>query len=142
MPLRTTENTMISSKRNKFCLLLLAPCFLGCTTSPFRISKVQDNAVEILTSPDRILVECEHLDRDDGEIADGFMLHLLSDENSVITVSEGSSIDPESCANRIKYIGQLLANDQKIYVAGFGNLRNTREDMSRSFTFQIGRAHV
>ena len=121
------------SKVSKLSLLLFLFGNFGCTTSSFKILKSVDSANEISVTPDRVLLECESLDRDDGEVSDGFMIHILDDNKRVLNITQTNALDPESCNTRLKKIGTILKSGKKIYIAAMGTLKQS--DETRDFKY-------
>lgn len=126
---------MKASNVSKILFALSVLFNLGCTTSSFKIIKSSDSANELSVTPDRIILECEHLDRDDGVIADGFMIHILDQKKRVITVAQTNALDPESCNDRMIKISRILKNGTKIYVAAMGNLKQSEDPRDFKYFF-------
>lgn len=110
---------------------LLISCFsyillLGCSTSNYLINKEIDGKTEILVTPDRVSLQCEHIYDYTGNAIDpyGFMIHVLGEENTVLTVNQGNLIGKDDCLKRLNKIGQILTKGKKIYIGGIGNLNN------------------
>lgn len=136
------EKTMQSLKSNSIFYFFIFFILIGCATSSYRILNQDDHSVELNVSPDRIILECEWLYDADIKGLYGFMIHVLDEENTVLTVSQGNTLDKGSCDRRIKKIGQILREGENIYIAGIGNLNKLRVKGKRSYHFpKIGIFH-
>lgn len=84
--LKFIRNIMIFSKRNDFTCGLLILFLSGCATSYFKLIKQHELAAELKATPDRVLLECEFQYKDDSGDGYGFMMHVLDDENTVLSI--------------------------------------------------------
>jgi hypothetical protein len=125
---------MTALKRSCSFYFLIFSIFVGCATSSYRILKQDDHSVELNVSPDRILLECEWLYDADIKGLYGFMIHVLDEENTVLTVSQGNTLDKGSCDRRIKIISKILREGKNIYIAGIGNLNEPRKKGKRAYS--------
>lgn len=105
-------------------------CFVlsaGCAISTYRVLNTGRYGTELSVSPDRVLLECEWLY--DADIKDryGFMMHVLDEENTVLTVVQGNTLGKSDCDRRLKLIGKILREGKSIYIAGTGVLDSPRE---------------
>lgn len=134
---------MISSKRNDFTSGLLIILFLsGCATSSFKLIQQHELAAELKVTPDRVLLECENQYKDDSGNGYGFMMHVLDDENTVLSIVQTNVIDKGSCFKRIEKIGKILKTGKAIYVGGMGNLNKPRIKENKTYTFpHLGTFH-
>lgn len=135
------EKTMKNSKRSKniFWMFLI---LTGCATSTYRISNQDDHSAELNVSPDRVLLECEWLYDADIKGLYGFMIHVLDEEDTVLTISQGNTLDKGSCDRRIKKIGAILRDGKNIYIAGIGDINKPRVKSKRSYHFpKLGTFH-
>lgn len=123
MPWKVMIKSIANSKTNSLSLLFFISLTAGCSTSTFKISNQWKSATEFSVTPDRIILECEALDRDDGVIASGFMMHILDDKKRVLTVAQTNAIDPKSCKDRLVTIGKILKDGNKIYIAAWGDFK-------------------
>lgn len=130
---------VLKRSRNIFLALLL---LAGCATSSYRILSQSNQSAELNVSPDRILLECEWLH--DADIKDryGFMIHVLDEENTVLTLIQGNTLNKKGCDRRIKKIGAILREGKNIYIAGMGDLNEPRIKGKKSYHFpKIGFFH-
>ena len=108
---------------------------IGCATSSYRILDQDDQSAELSVSPDRIVLECEWLYDADIKGRYGFMIHVLDEENTVLTVNQGNTLDKKDCDRRIKIISKILKEGKNIYIAGTGNINEPRVKGKRSYFF-------
>jgi hypothetical protein len=123
---------MLVLKQNKIFLATLFLFLAGCATSNFRVLNSIDGATELVVSPERILLECERIHDADTPNSYGFMIHVLDEKNTVLTVVQGNVIGEADCDRRIRKIGEIMKGEN-IYIAGMGNLNHARAK---------GRAHI
>lgn len=127
---------MKSLKRNSWRCFLTFFFLAGCATSSYyRIFNQDDQSTELNVSPDRILLECERLHDADTEGLYGFMIRVLDEENTVLTISQGNTVDKGSCDRRIRKISKILREGKNIYIAGIGTLDVPRIKGKSSYTF-------
>ena len=108
------------------CLAMLLS-IVGCMTSTYRVLNSGEYGTELIVSPDRVLLECERLyDADDPGLS-GFMMHVLDEENTVLTLVQGNTLDNRTCDQRIKKINRILKEGKSIYIAGTGDLSGPRQ---------------
>lgn len=126
---------MYVSKVNKFIFMTLIFLVEGCATSSYRTFSSGGFATELFVTPDRVSMECEDLyDADEKGFA-GFMMYVLDEQNTVLTLVQGNKIDKESCERRLRKIGKILRNGKKIYIAGTaGDLSEPRK-RGKSYLF-------
>jgi len=127
---------MVFSKRSdfKFCLLIFL--FLsGCATSSFKLIKQHELAAELKVTPDRVLLECEFQNNDNSDNDYGFMMHVLDDQNTVLSIVQTNVIDKVSCLKRLEKIGKILKTGRVIYIGGMGNLSKPRIQETDVYTF-------
>ena len=109
---------MAALKRNCSFYFFIFFIFFGCATSSYRILNQEDQSSELSVSPDRILLECEWLYDADIKGRYGFMIHVLDEENTVLTVGQGNTLDKRDCDILIKIISKILREGKNIYIAG------------------------
>ncbi len=115
---------MRASKRNRALHFVLLLPLMGCATSTYRVLNSGEYGTELSVSPDRVLLECEILhDADEPGLA-GFMIHVLDEENTVLSLVQGGALDEKSCERRIKRISEILRKGNRIYIAGTGDLND------------------
>lgn len=116
---------MSALKINSFILLSFL-LFSGCASSTYQVLNQIENATELSVSPDRVLLECEWLYDADIKGLYGFMIHVLDNENTVLTVVQGNTLGKSDCDRRIKKISSILKKGSHIYIAGTGDLTEPR----------------
>lgn len=92
-------------------------------------------------TPNRILLECEFQYKDESGDGYGFMMHVLDDENTVLSIVQTNVLDKGSCFERLKEIGKLLNTGKIIYIGGMGNLNKPRIKENKTYTFPHGTFH-
>lgn len=99
---------------------------MGCATSKYRVLNSGEYGTELNVSPDRVLLECERLHDADEPGLSGFMMHILDEEDTVLTLVQGNTLDNKTCDRRIKKMNAILKNGKNIYIAGTGDLNKPR----------------
>lgn len=112
--------------------------FCGCASSSFKLLKYEDHAAEIKVTPDRVLMECEFQFKDNSGDGYGFMMHVLDDANTVLSISQGNVLDKGSCFRRIQKIGKILKTGKSIYIGGIGNIAKPRIKNEQAYAFPGG----
>lgn len=120
---------MTHLKRNKIkiaFLSILALQIQSCSTSSFyKHDKQWHLASELLISPDRISLECAKIS-DENELY-MFMVHVLDNQNTVMTASQGNNSDQKTCLWRKDIINKIVRNGKRIYLAGMGDPNEPRQ---------------
>ena len=116
-----------------FCLIVISLC--GCATSSFKILYQGKLAVELQATPDRVLLECEYQHDNDTKGLYGFLIHLLDEEKTVLTVAQNNTLTEVDCTRRIKKIGKILNTGRSVYIGGMGDLTEPRIKGTRSYIF-------
>jgi hypothetical protein len=122
-------------KESSSVLLLTLFFVCGCTTSSFKTIKQEDFAVELKVTPDRILLECEPQPGHEIEGAQGFMIHILDEKKTVLTVVQFNVLDRDECYSGLRKIARILRTGKIIYIVGIGDLKASREGDGRKYTF-------
>lgn len=130
---------MSASKRSRGLVALLPFSFLfACTTSSYRVIDRDAYRTEIQVTPDRILLECEdiidHENAGDPDGNFGFMIHVLDDEDTVLTLIQEPVIGRKDCFERKADIEKILHNGKSIYIGGHGTLDEPRENGKRIYS--------
>ncbi len=78
---------------------------------------------EIEATPDRIIAECEFITEYEGDYQNpyGFMIHILDNEKTVLTVSNGTVLDKKDCFERLRVSEKIINNSTKVFVLGRGD---------------------
>jgi hypothetical protein len=126
---------MGSSKKDKWVAVCLGLFLSGCATSSYRVLFQSDGAAELSVSPDRVLLECEDLYDADIKGLYGFMIHVLDDKDTVVTLVQGNTLGKEDCGRRLKGIGKVLQEGKIIYIAGQGDLSTIDENIRGEYAF-------
>lgn len=107
---------------------------MGCATSTYRVLNSGEYGTELNVSPNRVLLECERLLDADEPGLSGFMMHVLDEEDTVLTLVQGNTLDNKTCDRRIKKMSEILNNGKNIYIAGTGDLNKPRKN-GKSYVF-------
>lgn len=121
--------------RNKGVSFLLFFLVCGCATSSFDIIKQMDFVVEIKVTPDRVLLECEPQLGHEVESAHGFLMHILDDKKTVMTVAQFNILDKEGCFKSLRKIENILETGRILYVGGMGHMNKSQTKDDRKYTF-------
>ena len=122
-------------KRSSFAPFVFLFLVCGCATSSFKLLNQYGNAVELKVTPDRVLLECEPQPGHEIEGAHGFLMYILDDQKTVITVAQPNVLDKEECFDGLQKIGKILKTGKIIYVGGIGDLTKPRAENDRKHTF-------
>jgi hypothetical protein len=114
---------MASLQRNKIVLAVLFFTLLGCVTSRYHAGKEKPLGTDIEVTPDRIILECEFITDYEGDRSNpyGFMIHVLDNEKTVLTVSSALVLEKKDCFDWFKQSEKIVSNGQSILVRGRGN---------------------
>ncbi len=107
----------------------------GCVTSSFKVLRQRELAAEIKVTPDRVIVECEFQYKDEDGDGYGFLMHVLDDEKTVLSVVQTNVLDKGSCMRRLQKIGKILNTGKAIYIGGMGNVIKPRMEEERTYIF-------
>lgn len=120
--------------RNSFFGLFIL-CFLGCSTSSYRVVKRYERRHELKVTPDRIALQCEQIEAVDGEESMyGFMIHVLDEEKTVLSIIQGNTLPKETCFERIERLSEILSHSEFVFVTGIGDM-DPRKKEERTHTF-------
>lgn len=127
---------MISSKINSFSLLI-AGFLVGCASSSYKVDSQTEGRTQLLVTSDRVILECDYLTDYTGDIKNAhlFLMHVLDESKTVLTVSQGNILGKEDCFRRISKISKILKSGNKIFIGGMGNLDKPRETQQRRYSF-------
>lgn len=115
-------------------IFLFSSCLTGCSTSSYRISGREGRKVELEVSPDRVVLSCE-LASENKEAPYGFMIHVLDDAMTVLSVVQTNNLNQDDCIKRQVKIESILRNGKKIYIAGIGDIDDSRQTEDWKHTF-------
>lgn len=112
---------MKSSKRNKFVVGVLLLVTTSCSTSSFQM-KQKGGAYEFRTSPDRVISECERVEKDDGTVLYALSAQILDDRKRVISMTHFLLLLEKTCNRSRNRVLDILKRGRQIYLAGRGSL--------------------
>lgn len=124
---------MLNLRKNSFAALILLFALTACSTSSFKISNRAYQRVELLVSPDRILLSC--LKVSDDENIHLFVMPVLDDKNTVLEVIQSTNLDGEYCESRVQKMNRILKRGRQIYIGGMGDLDKPRVKKNESYIF-------
>jgi hypothetical protein len=128
---------MPNSRRNSLLCSVLIFVIGGCVTSIYQLQNQFGSRVELVVSPDRVLVECEYQGDYSGDIKrpHGFMIHVLDEENTVLGLSHGTVLDENVCFERLHAIRKILKNSRTVHIGGIGDISKPREQKGHQYEF-------
>jgi hypothetical protein len=111
----------------------------ACSSSNYKIIDMDRGRTELQVSPNRILLECEdiedHTNAGDPEGSFGFMLHILDEENTVVTAIEEPVTTRKYCFERLNKIDRIIKNGKSVYIGAHHALDVPRIKEARSYLF-------
>jgi hypothetical protein len=118
---------MQSLLRNKVQWISLGLLFSSCTSPSYKVLNQVGSITEILVAPSRVLLHCEDVQDPTEKPTDslgrfGFNMDVLDEQNTVLSVSQGSVIGKKDCNERLEKIGKILRNGKQIYIGAIGNI--------------------
>lgn len=128
---------MLNSKINSPLLLLALFLTLSCSTSSYKVHNQNAYATELAVTPDRILIECEYQKGYSGDAQNphGFMMHILDEENTVLTLIIEPVLSKEECMRHLNASVAILSNTNKVYIGGAWTLDSPRKKTDTKYTF-------
>lgn len=127
-----------SRKNRVIAALFLSTFSPACTTSSYRVIDQDRYRTELRVTPDRILLECEdiidHANAGDPEGNFGFMVHILDEEDTVLTLIQEPVTTRKHCSKRRNYIAKILKEGESIYIGGHGRLNEARIKTEHSYS--------
>lgn len=110
-------------QKNSFLIMILIISLSGCITSTYSAGKQSEAGTYIEVTPDRIVVECEFITDYEGDRSDpyGFMIHLLDNEQTVLTVSSATVLEKSDCFDWLKQSEKIISKGKSILVLGRGD---------------------
>ena len=105
--------------------------FSSCTLPSYRVLNQVGRKTELIVAPNRVLLQCEDVQDPSEKPVDthgrfGFNIDVLDDQNTVLSVSQGSVIGRKDCEERLEKIGKILRNGKQIYIGAIGNIDSPR----------------
>jgi hypothetical protein len=126
MPWGISKENMKNLKVARIAAFAAAAFLPGCAASSFyKVTRERGERKELSVSPDRILLECEEISKKEDRY--GFLIHILDDENSILSVIRESTLPKKDCYRYAQGIEPILKNGKRIYIAGWGGLENPRK---------------
>lgn len=104
---------------------LLTIVTTACATSSYKIANRDKDAIELEVTPDRVTLECEYAS-EKKEVPYGFMILVLDDQKTVLTIAQMNTLSKEECFERLDTIARLLKAGNRIYIAGVGDIDQVR----------------
>lgn len=128
---------MQNSSKSKIPLGCFLLAFLGCASSQYAIHQREGERTALLVSPDRIVVECEDQYAGGGDRKDSFafMIHVLDEEKTVLTVFQSNQTGSNDCFAKLKKTEFILKNSKQVYIAGIVNLNKPRKIEKTIYSF-------
>jgi len=110
-------------RKSKILGLVLSIFLSGCVTSKYHASKQSALGTDIQVTSDRIIIECEFITDYEGDYSNpyGFMVHVLDNENTVITVSSATVLEKNNCFDWLKQSEKIISKGQTILIRGRGD---------------------
>jgi len=105
-------------------LIMTVLIFLsGCVTSKYHAGKQKAFGTDIEVTPDRVIVECEFITDYEGDRSDpyGFMIHVLDNEKTVLTLSSATVLEKSDCFDWLKQSEKIISKGKSILVRGRGD---------------------
>jgi hypothetical protein len=130
---------MIDLRKSSLVVAVFSSVIVSaCTTSSYRVIGRDSYRVEIQVTPDRVLLECEDI-KDHDNAGDpngnfGFMIHVLDEENTTLTLLQGPVLWRKHCFERQEAIARILEGGKTIYIGAHGTLDHPREKGQRSYS--------
>lgn len=128
---------MANLRAIRVLIVVMSFILVSCATSSYHANKPNSLGTDIEVSPDRIITECEFIDNYSGDYANpyGFMIHILDEEKTVTTVSNGTVLEKADCFERLQAANRIIQKGRLIYVRGRGDAESPRETQSYSNFF-------
>jgi hypothetical protein len=120
--------------------VLIVATFLvlvSCAASSYHANKPNALGTDMEVSPDRVIAQCEFIDNYSGDYANpyGFMIYILDEEKTVITVSNGTVLEKEDCFKRLQAANGIIEKGRIVHIRGRGDAEYPREMQSYSYFF-------
>lgn len=140
-----------TSKLSFFALFLVA-----CTTAPtqqsdtksqppqpdYQLVRNSNGSAQFIVAPERVVLQCEFLFKEHRVAFYGFMIHILDEENTVVTVAQGNKLGKKDCFNYLNKITKLLSRGRSIYINAYGSMGEPKVVEKWAYTFpKLGTFH-
>ena len=117
--------------------MTISLCLTSCATSHYLAKKPNSLGTDITVTPDRVIAECEFITDYEGDYVDpyGFMIHILDNEKTVLTVSNGTVLEKKDCFDRLKASERIIEKGHLVVVRGRGDANGPHKSDSYSYYF-------
>lgn len=117
----------------------LSVVFLSaCATSTYDFFLRDKFRTGLRVTPDRVLTECEHITDHEMPGRFGFMMRVLDEEKTVLTVAQTNLLDKSTCEEHLREIRKILKYGRFVYIGGMGNLSDPRTVGRNKYAFPSG----
>lgn len=129
--------SMLNSKVSNYFFVAMLIAITGCVSGGYRANKSNPSGTDIIVDPGRVIVQCEFIDNYSGDYKDpyGFMIHILDQENTVLTVSNGTVLEKRACFERLDAANRIIQKGRVIYVRGRGDAESLRKKQGPHYYF-------
>lgn len=96
----------------------------GCQTSKYKAGNVLALGTDIVVTRDRIILECEFVNDYDGidyKEPHGFMIYILDNEKTVLTVSSSTLLNKKDCFDWLQKADKIINNGRSILIRTRGD---------------------
>jgi hypothetical protein len=112
--------------KNNLYVFIVLFAGVSCATSTYKIKNSTDHRVELLVTPDRIVLQCDEITDGDWPGMFGFLIYILDDQKTVTTVAQTNVLDEEGCYDRFNRITKILKHGHQITIGGLGSINEPR----------------
>lgn len=129
----------LKNKLVLFFFFFLAGCAIlpKPSLSYFQLKRELNGVVEVVMTPDRILVECVKSDEDPDEGRYGFLIRMLDEEKTVTTSMLSIRPDKYNCERRIQKTKRILKKAKNVYIGSWGRLSSDPRIINRELSFML-----
>lgn len=129
---------MICLRRSSLAICILVTPLFGCvTSSKYQTQKPNSLGTDIEVTPDRVIVECEFITDYEGDYKEpyGFMIHILDNQKTVLTVSNGTVLEKRDCFEKLKVSEKIIKDANIVFVRGRGDAEAPVKLESLTYSF-------
>ena len=110
-------------QKNKKIIITFFFVLTGCVTSKYHAGIQKALGTDIEVTPDRVIVECEFITDYEGDriVPYGFMIHLLDNEKTVLTLSSSTILEKKDCFDWLNQSEKIIQNSKLVTIRGRGN---------------------
>ena len=122
-------------KNNILVVILFFLC--GCVTSTYHAGKQKALGTDIEVTPDRVVTECEFITDYEGDYSApyGFMIYLLDNDKTVLTLSSATVLEKKDCFDILKISNRIIQNARLVTVRGRGDAESPAVKEQYKYTF-------